>query len=149
MLLARSYSSSLGRFQSPDPEEGDPSNPQTWNRYAYVGNDVINVTDPSGKDWLTDLVIGAMIFADLIDEDYQGVFAGIGQSTGIPVFNAEDEGCNFSSGSLETRLALPWFSTVPFLRLPMEEPQLMIHRPVDKVAQLAKCIHQALLVHYN
>lgn len=96
--MARSYSSSLGRFQSPDPEEGDPSNPQTWNRYAYVGNDVINVTDPSGKDWLTDLVIGAMIFADLIDGGLSGVFAGIGQSTGIPVFNAEDEGCNFSSG---------------------------------------------------
>jgi RHS repeat-associated protein len=53
--LARSYSSTLGRFQSPDPVEGDPSNPQTWNRYAYVGNDPINVTDPTGKDFFSVL----------------------------------------------------------------------------------------------
>ncbi len=56
--LARSYSSNLGRFQSPDPVEGDPGNPQTWNRYAYVGNDPINITDPSGQNWVSDLMYG-------------------------------------------------------------------------------------------
>jgi RHS repeat-associated protein len=45
---ARHYSSSLGRFLSPDPVSGSPGNPQTWNRYAYVYNNPLNATDPSG-----------------------------------------------------------------------------------------------------
>ncbi len=33
---------------SPDPAPGNVLNPQTWNRYAYVLNDPINLRDPSG-----------------------------------------------------------------------------------------------------
>jgi RHS repeat-associated protein len=46
---ARYYISRLARFSSPDPVSGDPSNPQSWNRYGYVGNDPINLTDPEGE----------------------------------------------------------------------------------------------------
>jgi RHS repeat-associated protein len=45
---ARYNSSSLGRFMSPDPLSGSPGNPQSWNRYAYVSNNPLNATDPSG-----------------------------------------------------------------------------------------------------
>jgi len=45
---ARHYGSSLGRFLSPDPLSGSPSNPQSWNRYSYVYNNPLNATDPSG-----------------------------------------------------------------------------------------------------
>jgi hypothetical protein len=38
----------LGRFLSPDPLLGDPANPQTLNRYAYVSNNPLALTDPSG-----------------------------------------------------------------------------------------------------
>lgn len=31
--------------------EGWPADPQSWNRYAYVRNDPVNLTDPSGKFW--------------------------------------------------------------------------------------------------
>jgi RHS repeat-associated protein len=46
----RYYSGAQGRFQSPDPANAgaDPSNPQSWNGYAYVGNNPLSYTDPSG-----------------------------------------------------------------------------------------------------
>ena len=47
--LARYYISRLGRFNSPDPVNGNPANPQSWNRYSYVLNDPINLNDPEGE----------------------------------------------------------------------------------------------------
>jgi RHS repeat-associated protein len=44
---ARMYSPTLGRFLQVDPA-GDT---QGLNLYAYVGNDPLNRTDPTGKDW--------------------------------------------------------------------------------------------------
>ena len=47
---ARHYSITTGRFMSPDPYNGsfDLANPQSFNRYAYVGNNPLSFTDPSG-----------------------------------------------------------------------------------------------------
>lgn len=45
------YISRFGRFCSADPVEGWPADPQSWNRYAYVRNDPVNLTDPSGQFW--------------------------------------------------------------------------------------------------
>jgi RHS repeat-associated protein len=42
-----------GRWPSPDPagiDAVDPSNPQSWNRYAYVLNNPLVLIDPSGTD---------------------------------------------------------------------------------------------------
>jgi RHS repeat-associated protein len=49
----RQYSSAMGRWVSPDPYDGsmDISNPQSLNRYTYVGNEPLNGTDPSGLSW--------------------------------------------------------------------------------------------------
>ena len=46
----RYYSSIVGRFTRPDPYGGSASvgNPQSWNRYSYVGNDPANEFDPDG-----------------------------------------------------------------------------------------------------
>jgi RHS repeat-associated protein len=50
---ARYMSSSLGRFMSPDPLGGHQEDPQTLNRYNYVRNNPLNLTDPTGLDfWL-------------------------------------------------------------------------------------------------
>jgi RHS repeat-associated protein len=49
---ARNYSISQGRWLTPDPAglaAVDPSNPQTWNRYAYVTNNPLSFVDPSGE----------------------------------------------------------------------------------------------------
>jgi RHS repeat-associated protein len=47
---ARYFASALGRFTSPDPGNAGAnlSDPQTWNGYAYVRNNPLNATDPSG-----------------------------------------------------------------------------------------------------
>jgi hypothetical protein len=42
------YSPKWGRFMSADPVGADVGTPMSWNRYAYVGNDPINVADPLG-----------------------------------------------------------------------------------------------------
>ncbi|MEO6804843.1 MAG: RHS repeat-associated core domain-containing protein [Edaphobacter sp.] len=46
----RQYSSNTGRWTAPDPYDGSYSfgNPQSLNRYAYVGNMPLGSTDPSG-----------------------------------------------------------------------------------------------------
>ena len=50
-FLFRQYSASQGRWLVPDPAgmaAVDITNPQTWNRYAYVGNNPLNKVDPLG-----------------------------------------------------------------------------------------------------
>jgi RHS repeat-associated protein len=46
----RYYSNIGGRFMTPDPSSssGGPSNPQSWNRYAYASGDPVNRLDPGG-----------------------------------------------------------------------------------------------------
>jgi len=54
--LARKQHPVQGRWLSPDPAglaAVDPTNPQTWNRYAYVANSPLDTIDPSGKFCLT------------------------------------------------------------------------------------------------
>ena len=52
---ARYYSNLTGRFTSVDPlaSSATAANPQTFNRYAYVGNTPVNAVDPSGILGLT------------------------------------------------------------------------------------------------
>ncbi len=53
---ARYDASSLGRFMTPDPllSSGRPGSPQTWNRYAYVGNNPLRYIDPTGLYFFTN-----------------------------------------------------------------------------------------------
>jgi RHS repeat-associated protein len=57
---ARYYTSALGRFNSADPANAGayPADPQTWNGYAYVRNNPLTYTDPSGL-FLSATTIGA------------------------------------------------------------------------------------------
>jgi RHS repeat-associated protein len=52
----RQYNSTMGRWMTPDPAgmaAADPTNPQTWNRYAYVGNNPLSFIDPLGACQVT------------------------------------------------------------------------------------------------
>ncbi len=50
--MNRYYDNRVGRFLSPDPYGASAAltNPQSWNRYAYVVGDPVNFRDPSGLD---------------------------------------------------------------------------------------------------
>ncbi|RMD62918.1 RHS repeat-associated core domain-containing protein, partial [Candidatus Parcubacteria bacterium] len=45
---ARYYDPAIGRFIQPDTIVPEPANPQALNRYAYVNNNPVRYTDPSG-----------------------------------------------------------------------------------------------------
>jgi RHS repeat-associated protein len=46
----RKYENLSGRWTSPDPLGGGISDPQSFNHYAYAGNDPVNFVDPSGLE---------------------------------------------------------------------------------------------------
>jgi RHS repeat-associated protein len=48
---ARYNASTMGRFMSPDPLGGHQEDPQTLNRYSYVRNNPLSLTDPTGLDF--------------------------------------------------------------------------------------------------
>ncbi len=77
-FLVRYYDPAQGRFQGPDPANAgaDPSNPQSWNGFGYVGNNPMSFTDPSGESFWS-------VFA--------GIFSGLGTflATGDPLAGAE------------------------------------------------------------
>ena len=53
----REYAATQARWLTPDPAglgAVDPANPQSWNRYAYVGNSPVSFTDPMGL-WRSDV----------------------------------------------------------------------------------------------
>ncbi len=58
-MNGRMYDADLGMFISPDPHVQSPDHPVNFNRYAYVLNNPLIYTDPSGEFW--NLVIGAVI----------------------------------------------------------------------------------------
>jgi RHS repeat-associated protein len=56
-LRARYYNGTVGRFFQHDPWKGDHLRPQSFNPYGYVGNNVVSMTDPTGRcypplEWL-------------------------------------------------------------------------------------------------
>ncbi len=84
---ARYYGSALGRFTSPDPGNAGAhlTDPQTWNAYAYVGNNPLANVDPDGMiEEVADPPIdlppadnspGFLISDELFDLIYRGFFA--------------------------------------------------------------------------
>jgi RHS repeat-associated protein len=52
-MNGRIYDPLIGRFMSADPYIQAPDDLQSHNRYAYVMNNPLNLTDPSGFSWLS------------------------------------------------------------------------------------------------
>jgi RHS repeat-associated protein len=69
----RYYSSTLGRFITPDPYAGSAhaGDPDSWNRYAFVNNDPMNEVDPHGlnDNTVQDAVLLAKIAAAVLAQE--------------------------------------------------------------------------------
>jgi len=55
-MNARLYDPAVGRFLSPDPYVQDPGNSQNYNRYSYCLNNPLKYTDPSGENYLENML---------------------------------------------------------------------------------------------
>ena len=75
---ARYMASQMGRFMSPDLMGGHFVNPQSLNRYAYVHNNPLNMTDPTGLDCVyeneDDPSSDTVVRGDCINDADNGVF---------------------------------------------------------------------------
>jgi len=91
----RKYSSTLGRWMTPDPAglaAVAPSNPQSWNRYSYVLNSPLLFIDPSGldcEDGADPTIFGPNCFGPGGGGGGGGPFGGAGPGGPLP------PGCSF------------------------------------------------------
>lgn len=91
---ARYYFHNHGRFTAVDPllASGRSANPQTFNRFIYVGNNPIMITDPLGLDWYFSKIANIYTwFGDRneVGDDYDRVVGTSGEP-GSFVYEASD-----------------------------------------------------------
>jgi RHS repeat-associated protein len=98
--IARQFGSRIGRFNSPDPIGGGPSDPQSLNRYAYSRNDPINLVDPLGLTWyclgaFQDMQLVEVLFCwntpDPVDKEIGGGLEGGGGPSVKPESITKDQ----------------------------------------------------------
>jgi len=96
----RYYSNTTGRFLTPDPTNAsmNMTNPGSFNRYTYAGNEPINTNDPTGLDGFQD--------SQCLDPYYATTHAQC-QGPGSPycITHPGDESCN---GGCNDPTALPF-----------------------------------------
>jgi RHS repeat-associated protein len=77
----RQYSEAQGRWLSPDPYSGsyNMSNPQSFNRYVYVGNNPLAAVDPTGE-YLVDCSWDICGYSATVDGAPETVSTGLGSN---------------------------------------------------------------------
>src|SRR5690606_34155980 len=63
----RYYDPDLGRFLTEDPHPGKLAIPSTFNtKYTYVANYPINLSEPTGESWVSDVLIFATVTVAIV-----------------------------------------------------------------------------------
>ncbi|MCK5804010.1 MAG: RHS repeat-associated core domain-containing protein, partial [Lentisphaeria bacterium] len=79
-LRARYYSPATGLFNRQDPAGGNPSDPQSYHKYAYCHNDPANNIDPTGLVTLSSLLASTHLGGFLRATWLQGVRGAVTNS---------------------------------------------------------------------
>ena len=99
-MQARYYDPVIGRFLSNDPVGFAPTRPQYFNRYAYAGNDPVNMIDPDGEAAVVvavPYIVGAIACLFACDDVVE---AATGQSDGTIFGDTVFNGTSDQSGTL-------------------------------------------------
>jgi RHS repeat-associated protein len=104
-FLFREYNANQGRWISPDPaglSSVDVTNPQSWNRYAYVANNPLASTDPLGleMDELVDFFDDGGDFGDF------GYFGAVDDSSSTDS-TSTDSSANSSGFTFQVTVYAP------------------------------------------
>jgi RHS repeat-associated protein len=121
-MNGRLYDPELGRMLSPDPVVQVPEYSQNFNRYSYVMNNPLNLTDPSGFSFFTDVLGGFGLhtaFRNWSQENWRTVvvivvvavlvFTGVGAGIAAGIWGA------FGGSALVTGSALSYAVTGAFI----------------------------------
>jgi RHS repeat-associated protein len=150
-MHARSYKPLFGRFLSPDPVAGDPSEPRSFNLYGYVRGQPLNATDPAGL-W-TYLTFGGALdffFADSITVTGAAWQFAPGPDTGMWGLTALQVGSlqiqNVGDPDVELSLVDRVLSAIPIQSNKYGEC-VRKHRadPADAVVALGSAVPKALV----
>ncbi len=101
-MNGRVYDPTLARFISADPNIQYPNSTQGYNRYTYVNNNPLSLTDPSGFDFISNTISDfANIFfrnSDYINAGIKlGLAFGIGQPFGGGILGGAIGGATLSA----------------------------------------------------
>jgi RHS repeat-associated protein len=115
-MNGRLYDPMLRSFLMPDNFVQQPDNTQNYNRYAYVLNNPLKYTDPSGEELLTAILIGALISAatytlTALLADVPFSLGGLVQATFI---GAASAAVTFGIGSAATNTFTNFYSQAAF-----------------------------------
>jgi len=99
-FLKREYHPVWGRWVSPDPAglgAVNPANPQSWNRYAYVTNNPLALTDPTGlqgNNAINDVCQWhpQSYLSPCDKQNYWGGYPGRGDLEYMQIWSAGEEG---------------------------------------------------------
>jgi RHS repeat-associated protein len=116
-FLFRKYDPSAGRWLSPDPlgwGAVNTADPQSLDRYAYVENQPMNLTDPNGEDYMLCVSAGTTCYI-YTDSEWNAILNGNNPGIGIDGFG------NISGNGLPTGATVSWvppqgsYSVIPSL----------------------------------
>ena len=110
-MNGRVYDPLIGRFMSADPFVQSPGNLQSYNRYAYVWNNPLSMTDPSGyfslkKFFRAAVAIAIAVYApELIFNSWAGSAAAGAAAAGATLTTAQVTGMWIASNAAAGALA--------------------------------------------